>query len=88
MPRKMISVAVGLALLVLTSGAAQAQLAAAQPVPACFFEQLWEWAASSLAPIFTKDGTAADPNGRLGKVLPGDAREVNPETAHRSKREM
>lgn len=88
MPRKMISVLIVLALLALTSGAAQAQPVAVPTVPAGFFEQLWTWVAASVVPFFTKDGTAADPNGRSGKVVPGDTREVSPETARRSKREM
>ena len=86
MPRKMISVAVVLALLVLTSGSVQAQPVTAQPVPAGFFEQLWQWAVSSVAPIFTKDTSGIDPNGRAQVVIPADSGDSKPGSVQR--REM
>ena len=62
--RKMLSVAAVLALLqVLTAGAVQARPLAAGPAPAGFLQELWRFAVSGLVPMFTKDGSAADPNG-------------------------
>jgi hypothetical protein len=88
MPRKMISVAVALALQVLTSAAAQARPVAAQPEPAGFFEQLWQWAASNVAPIFTKDTSGIDPNGRMQAVRPADSGDSKPGAGRASRREM
>jgi hypothetical protein len=76
MPRKMISVAFALALLVLTSGAVQAGPVAAQPEPVGFFEQLWTWAVSSVAPIFRKDTSQIDPNGLKLEVRPSNGSKV------------
>jgi hypothetical protein len=62
--RKMISVAAVLAFLsILTAGAAEARPLAAGPSVGAFVQELWAWAASGLAPLPTKDGSAADPNG-------------------------
>lgn len=88
MPRKMISVAFVLALLVLTSGAAQARPAAVQPAPAGLFEQLWQWAASSLAPIFRKDGTSLDPNGLKKEIQADDSGAPKTGAERISKRQM
>jgi hypothetical protein len=62
--RKMFSAVAVLALLqVLSAGAVQARPLAAGPVSAGVLQEIWDWAASSLAPMLTKDGSAADPNG-------------------------
>ncbi len=64
MSRKMISLAAILAFLsIVTAGAAEARPLAAGPSAGAFVQELWAWAASGLAPMLTKDGSAADPNG-------------------------
>jgi hypothetical protein len=69
MHRAIRSLALALALLVLASGAVHARPVAVHPSPTGFLDALWQWAASYF-PVWTKEGSTMDPNGRPHLLAP------------------
>jgi hypothetical protein len=78
MQRTIRSVALALALPVLTAGAVHARPLTVHPAPAGFLDALWQWVASSL-PHWSKAGGEMDPDGYTAK---DGGVEIDPNGAH------
>jgi hypothetical protein len=78
-PRNVRSVALGLALLVLMSGAVQARPLAAHPAPVSYLQAVWQWV-MSYAPAWAKAGGEMDPDGYTLKA----GSDMDPDGARRT----